>query len=431
MGRQHPECAPFQTKGTDHRMKSLSWLLLLSFLRAIDPFSIEDRQATVIGRVLYETGGKAYAVKQCTVRVHGPEEVILDFTNDDGRFAIPIELTKEVQAYKLSFQFEFARRITPEIVARALREVNPRAVKDSIYDLGTIYLLTPPVPPRQWTVWDLLEDSLNVLAAKNERLRGDIDQLELKLAMLQKRNDDYVQKLKGLEDTNTDYYNRIQELEQENRDFAADLESLKEEMRKRKIPSHLFDNFYLNEYLDLIRDRDSLLAILDDSVAAMQVDLPDLDNMLKQRDFFFFRLDLFAKHVGQKDTNEVSYRDLIDDRDTVLMKQALLLTTRPFGPLQQKLYQELTAQRNSILETQDSLVFYVLAGYNAFRYHLVVPGDHLWNIATNAPEFHNPYSWRILYLVNKDQIDNPDSIYPGQILKIPIRKEPFEFEEKP
>ncbi|NOZ75901.1 MAG: LysM peptidoglycan-binding domain-containing protein [FCB group bacterium] len=401
----------------------------MSWLLAATSGIPEARDATVIGRVFYESNGKAYVVKQCTVRVNGPEEVILDYTDDEGRFAIPIEITRDFQAYKLKFQFDFSRRITPTILAQAMRSVNPRAVKDSIYDLGNIYLIAQNIRPRQWTIWDLLEDSLKALYAEKQGLMKDLDQMQLKLNVLKKRNDDYLNRLKGLEDKNTDYYARIEELEQRNSDFEVELDRIKTDLEKQKIPKRLWDNFYLNEYLDLIQVRDSLLAALDDSVAILHNQTPDLDMTLKQRDFFFFRLDLFAKNVGQKDTNIVTYKDWIVRRDTVLMKQSLLLNTESFGELQQDIYQKLTAQRNSILDTQDSLVFDVLAGYNAYRYHLVVPGDHLWSIATNAPEFRNPYSWRILYLANKDQIANPDSIYPGQIIKIPIRKQIFNIEQ--
>ncbi len=404
-------------------------ILVLSGLFASNNGMPEDRNATIIGRVFYETKGKAYVVKQCTVRVNGPEEVLLDYTDDEGRFAIPIEITSDFQAYKLLFNFEFSRRITPTSIARATRNVNPRAVKDSVYNLGNIYLIAKKPPPRQWTIWDLLEDSLQALYFQKQALVQDLDQMQLKLSVLQQRNQDYMNKLKGLEDKNTDYYARIEELEQQNTDFEAELIRLRKDLKKQKISGKLFDNFYLNEYLNLIQIRDSLLAILDDSVAVMHNQLPNLDMMLKQRDFFFFRLDLFAKHVGQKDTNVISYQDWIDDRDSVLLKQSLLLYTTPFGELQRDLYQKLTLQRNTILDTQDSLVFYELAGYNAFRYHLVVPGEHLWNIATQAPELKNPYSWRILYLANKDQIENPDSIYPGQIIKIPIRKESSDIEK--
>ncbi|MFQ6613892.1 MAG: LysM peptidoglycan-binding domain-containing protein [Fidelibacterota bacterium] len=402
---------------------------LLPWILSANPGIPEARNATVIGRVFYEIGGKAYVVKQCTVRVQGPEEVILDYTNDEGRFAVPIEITRDFQAYKLKFRFEFSRRITPSNLAQAIRDVNPRAVRDSIYDLGNIYLIAQKKPPRQWTVWDLLEDSLQALYSEKLALKKDLDQMQLKLNVLKKRNDDYLKRLKGLEDKNTDYYARIEELEQKNSDFVVELERIKTDLEKQKIPKRLWDNFYLNEYLDLIQVRDSLLAALDDSVAVLKNRIPDLDMTLKQRDFFFFRLDLFAKNVGQKDTNEISYTDLIAVRDTILMKQAILLNTESFGELQQKIYRDLTAQRNSILDTQDSLVFHVLAGYNAYRYHLVVPGDHLWSIATHAPEFKNPYGWRILYLANKDQIANPDSIYPGQIIKIPIRKQIFDLEK--
>ena len=410
-------------------MKKLIPLLFLSGLMALEIQVPEDRNVSVIGRVFYEASGKAYVVKQCTVRVKGPDEVLLHYTDDDGRFSVPIVLTRDIQSFKIQLNFEFSRRVTPTTIARALSIVNPSAIKDSVYDLGNIYLIEEKHKQRVWTIWDLLEDSLRTLANQKQSVINDLNQLQLKLNVVQKHNDDYLNKLKSLQDQNTDYVSQIEDLTKQNSDFEAELNRLRDELKKQKVPKKLFDNFYLNEYLDLIQTRDSLLAVLDDSVAVMKPGIQNLDLLLKQRDFFFLRLDLFAKNVGQKDTNVISYKDMIPARDSVLIKQSLLMATSPFGEHQRNLYKSLIAKRNSILDKQDSLVFSLLTGFNAYRYHLVVPGDHLWNIAINAPEFKNPYSWRILYIVNKDQIANPDSIFPGQILKIPIRKEKAETDK--
>jgi nucleoid-associated protein YgaU len=45
--------------------------------------------------------------------------------------------------------------------------------------------------------------------------------------------------------------------------------------------------------------------------------------------------------------------------------------------------------------------------------------DCLWNIAGKKSVYNDPWKWKKIYMANKDQIKNPDIIYPGQILKIP------------
>jgi len=49
----------------------------------------------------------------------------------------------------------------------------------------------------------------------------------------------------------------------------------------------------------------------------------------------------------------------------------------------------------------------------------VVKGDCLWNIAKKPEHYANAFAWPKIYQANKDQIKNPNLIYPKQIFKIP------------
>ncbi len=51
--------------------------------------------------------------------------------------------------------------------------------------------------------------------------------------------------------------------------------------------------------------------------------------------------------------------------------------------------------------------------------YTVVKGDCLWNIAKKKEHYGNPFAWPKIYQANRDQIKNPDLIYPKQIFKIP------------
>jgi len=55
----------------------------------------------------------------------------------------------------------------------------------------------------------------------------------------------------------------------------------------------------------------------------------------------------------------------------------------------------------------------------------VVKGDNLWNIS--KAKFMNPFMWPLIYWANKDQIKDPDLIFPNQIFKI---RKYFEDAEK-
>lgn len=49
----------------------------------------------------------------------------------------------------------------------------------------------------------------------------------------------------------------------------------------------------------------------------------------------------------------------------------------------------------------------------------VVKGDHLWGIAKKKDHYDNPFAWPMIYQANRDQIKDPDLIYPKQTFKIP------------
>lgn len=51
--------------------------------------------------------------------------------------------------------------------------------------------------------------------------------------------------------------------------------------------------------------------------------------------------------------------------------------------------------------------------------YTVVRGDHLWGIAGKQEHFGNSFAWPVLYQSNRDQIKDPDLIYPNQIFKVP------------
>ncbi len=49
--------------------------------------------------------------------------------------------------------------------------------------------------------------------------------------------------------------------------------------------------------------------------------------------------------------------------------------------------------------------------------HLVVRGNTLWDLAQSF--YGNPFEWRRIWEANRDRVQNPDLIYPGQMLLIP------------
>ncbi len=59
--------------------------------------------------------------------------------------------------------------------------------------------------------------------------------------------------------------------------------------------------------------------------------------------------------------------------------------------------------------------------------YTVMRGDYLWRIAKKPDIYGDPLAWVRIYSVNRDQIKNPDMIYPDQIFKIHRESAPGEY----
>ncbi len=57
----------------------------------------------------------------------------------------------------------------------------------------------------------------------------------------------------------------------------------------------------------------------------------------------------------------------------------------------------------------------------------VMRGDYLWKIAKKPDIYNDAYAWIRIYTYNRDQINNPDLIYPNQTFRIPRMAGPNEY----
>lgn len=71
------------------------------------------------------------------------------------------------------------------------------------------------------------------------------------------------------------------------------------------------------------------------------------------------------------------------------------------------------------LEEIGSVLDTAMATKPAEETHVVTKGECLWWIAEYEDVYNDPFMWPLIYDANKDQVQDPDLIYPDQVLKIP------------
>jgi len=60
-----------------------------------------------------------------------------------------------------------------------------------------------------------------------------------------------------------------------------------------------------------------------------------------------------------------------------------------------------------------------MTGVPADRQVVVQPGNSLWRIARRI--YGTGFDYAVIYRANKDQINDPDLIYPGQVFELPAQ----------
>ncbi|HGY55994.1 MAG TPA: LysM peptidoglycan-binding domain-containing protein [Caldithrix abyssi] len=92
----------------------------------------------------------------------------------------------------------------------------------------------------------------------------------------------------------------------------------------------------------------------------------------------------------------------------------------PFGVMSDNAAQ-ITAIQNLITNAKEKGKPAVPPTYTVMR------GDYLWKIASKEDIYNDAYAWMRIYTANRDQIKNPDLIYPNQVFNIPREAGPNEY----
>ena len=125
-------------------------------------------------------------------------------------------------------------------------------------------------------------------------------------------------------------------------------------------------------------------------------------------------LMIVKKEYGKK-IFELQNKIIANVKEIEDLKQEKLKAQQEAQYAKQKLdsFKMLILQKKSMFDSK----------YPAF--YEVKKGDSLWKISAKKDIYADPYKWVEIYKANRDKIDDPDVIFPGQILKIPRYYEYF------
>ncbi|MFQ5750647.1 MAG: LysM peptidoglycan-binding domain-containing protein [bacterium] len=145
--------------------------------------------------------------------------------------------------------------------------------------------------------------------------------------------------------------------------------------------------------------------------------------------------------IGVSEADVNAYRNQLDDLDRELnalgavSPEELFKRRKELDAIEEKLQDHknnkiavLTEMRDKIAALEGKITqLRAKMPKGMYDEYTVVRGDYLWRISKKSDIYGDPLQWVRIYSYNKDQIKDPDLIYPDQIFKIHRENGPNEY----
>jgi nucleoid-associated protein YgaU len=134
-------------------------------------------------------------------------------------------------------------------------------------------------------------------------------------------------------------------------------------------------------------------------------------------DAFGAQLDDFARRLGE--FGRLSPEQMFERQDELdaLENELAQLMMMPAAMLSQ--FSNRTDRYQRDIDNYRSR----MAGPRSIKYS-VMRGDHLWGISAMTNHYGDGAKWMRIYSVNREKIDDPDLIFPDQMLTVPMDIDP-------
>jgi nucleoid-associated protein YgaU len=127
-------------------------------------------------------------------------------------------------------------------------------------------------------------------------------------------------------------------------------------------------------------------------------------------------VNAFGNLSAEEMANRISELDDYEAQLAELRKSKISLGPEPYSILQRV--------ENAINRAREK------ANSVSIKY-TVIRGDYLWKISGMQNHYSNPMKWMLIYSSNREQINDPNLIYPKQIFTIPKFQKPGTYWVKP
>lgn len=194
-------------------------------------------------------------------------------------------------------------------------------------------------------------------------------------------------------------------------------------------------NTQLQEWANRERAAQDEIAKLDGEIEALKSQKADVDSQTK---------DVWAeiyKAIGVTEADVNAYRQQLNDMDRqlnslgALSPEELFKRRKELDAIEESLQEHknnrisvLTEMRNKIAALEGKIAqLRAKMPKGMYDEYTVVRGDYLWKVSKKSDIYGDPLQWVRIYSYNKDQIKDPDLIYPDQIFKIHRENGPNEI----
>lgn len=194
-------------------------------------------------------------------------------------------------------------------------------------------------------------------------------------------------------------------------------------------------NQQLAEWQKREADAKAAIAGVDAEIAALNTQIGDLDQQIATE------WDNVYSMLGTDRAGVEAYRSQLQALESevdglmALTPEELFKRRKEIDDLQARLDEMKKSKIAYLTEMQDAIA--VIEGKitqlrgrmpaAVYTEYNVLKGDYLWRISGKQDIYSDPYQWMRIYSYNRDQIKDPDLIYPNQTFKIQREVGPDEY----